>query len=278
MMPTRVVRLRSFSLRAAIALAFVARVAAPPTLHAQFGVDKTELFLNTSDFVGRTGIVMVRNEGNSRAQATLKLEDWDRAEDGANRFFAPGTVAQSCAQALKIFPLSISLAPGESQAIRVEMDSAYARTLKARECWSVVLVETAVPQTEAGGRVLLYRLRTGVKVYATPQGLSADGVVTDVAIRAGSAGMSGELKDTVAVAFQNTGSKHVIARGRVEVRRADNSTVAVVELPAAYALPGATMKVRAALPALAAGRYVVLAVMDYGGSEIAAAQLEYEAR
>jgi hypothetical protein len=38
------------------------------------------------------------------------------------------------------------------------------------------------------------------------------------------------------------------------------------------------MRVRAALPALAPGRYVVLAVMDYGGAEIAAAQLEYEAR
>jgi P pilus assembly chaperone PapD len=278
MMPTRVVRFRCLSSCAGISLAFAILVAAPLPLHAQFGVDKTELFLNTSDSVGRSGIVMVRNEGNLRAQATLKLEDWDRAEDGANRFFAPGTVAQSCAQALKIFPLSISLAPGESQAVRVEMDSAYARTLKGRECWSVVLVETAVPQTEAGGRVLLYRLRTGVKVYATPQGLSVDGAVTDVAIRAANASSAGELKDTVAVAFQNTGSKHVIARGRVEVRRADNTTVSVVELPAAYALPGATMRVRAALPVLAPGRYVVLAVMDYGGVEIAAAQLEYEAR
>jgi hypothetical protein len=38
------------------------------------------------------------------------------------------------------------------------------------------------------------------------------------------------------------------------------------------------MRVRAALPALATGRYVVLAVMDYGGAEIAAAQLEHEVR
>jgi len=82
----------------------------------------------------------------------------------------------------------------------------------------------------------------------------------------------------VEVAFQNTGSKHVVANGRVEVRRPDNTTVAVIDLPPAYALPGATMRVRATLPALATGRYVVLAVLDYGGTEIAAAQLEHEVR
>jgi hypothetical protein len=38
------------------------------------------------------------------------------------------------------------------------------------------------------------------------------------------------------------------------------------------------MRVRATLPPLAAGRYVVLAVVDYGGNEIAAAQLEHEVR
>jgi len=247
----------------------------PGAAKGQFGIDKTELFLNPADSSSRSGVLMVRNEGAVRAQATIKIEDWDRSEDGGNRFFAPGTLPQSCAAALKLFPLTLSLGPGESQAVRIDMDAAAARAMTARECWSVVLVESAVPEGSSNGRTLVYRLRSGMKVYVMPASLTAEGQVTDVAIHsAGSAG----AKDTVEVAFQNTGTKHVVGRGRVEIRRPDNTTAAVVDLPFTYALPGATMRVRAALPALAVGRYVVLAVMDYGGAEIAAAQLEHEVR
>jgi len=265
MTPLRAVRL------AALVLCCVSTVA-----HAQFAIDKTEMFLNPGDSSTRGGVLMVRNEGAERAQASLKLEDWDRSEDGGNRFFTAGTHPQSCSKALKVFPLTLSLAPGESQAIRIDLDPAAARDFRGRECWSVVLVESATPETGANGRTLVYRIRTGLKVYVMPAGLTAEGQVADVAIHSGDAGPN--AKDTVEVAFQNTGTKHVVARGRVEVRRPDNTTAAVIELPLAYALPGATMRVRAALPALATGRYVVLAVMDYGGSEIAAAQLEHEVR
>jgi len=251
--------------------------ALPSVARAQFGVDKTELFLNPSVSAERTGILTVRNEGSERAQATISIEDWDRAESGTNRFYDAGTLPQSCAQALRVFPRTLSLAAGETQSIRVELDSVAGGTAAGRECWSLVLVESAVPQAGPNGRTLLYRLRTGVKVYAAPAGLTMDGQVADVAMHA-AARDSSNAKDTVEVAFQNTGTKHVVGRGRVEVRRPDNTTVAVVELPPAYALPGATMRVRAALPALAAGRYGVLAVVDYGGTEIAAAQLEHEVR
>jgi P pilus assembly chaperone PapD len=259
------------------ALAAAVALAAPSAAHAQFAIDKTEMLLTPGDAARRTGVVTVRNDGATRAQATISIEDWDRAEDGGNRFFAAGTMTQSCAKALKVFPLAMNLAPGESQAVRITMDSS--ATAASGECWSVVLVETAVPDVNASGRTLLYRLRTGVKVYALPQGLTLDGQVADVAMhQSAGADSTGVAKDTVEVAFQNTGTKHAIARGKVEIRRPDNTTVAVVELPLAYALPGATMRVRAAVPALATGRYVVLAVMDYGGAEIAAAQLEHEVR
>jgi P pilus assembly chaperone PapD len=268
-------RTRSMA-RSVNAVALLVSCLLPAAAKGQFAIDKTELFLNPGDTAARNGVLIVRNEGPTRAQATIKIEDWDRSEDGGNRFFAPGTLPQSCSAALKLFPLSLSLGPGESQAVRIDMDPTMARAMSSRECWSVVLVESAVPETGANGRTLVYRLRTGMKVYVMPSGLTADGQVTDVAIH--SATPVANAKDTVEVAFQNTGTKHVVGRGRVEIRRPDNSTAAVVELPLAYALPGSTMRVRAQLPALAAGRYVVLAVMDYGGAEIAAAQLEHEVR
>jgi P pilus assembly chaperone PapD len=265
------------NVRIAVASAIAASLVllAPAVLRAQFAIDKTEMVLAPGDPTQRTGVVTVRNDGAQRAQATLSIEDWDRSEDGGNRFFAAGTMPQSCASSLKVFPLALNLAPGESQAVRITMDSS--SVASSRECWSVVLVETTIPETNATGRTLLYRLRTGVKVYALPRSLTVDGQVADVSLH--SATVAGDqAKDTVEVAFQNTGTKHVVARGKVEIRRPDNTTVAVVDLPLAYALPGSTMRVRASLPALSGGRYVLLAVMDYGGAEIAAAQLEHEVR
>ena len=247
-----------------------------PTLsQAQFAIDKTELFLRPDAPDQRNGVLMVRNEGSERAQAIIKVEDWDRADDGTNRFFPSGTKPGSCAQALKVFPLSISLAPGEAQSIRIDLDAGAASSI-AKECWSVVLVESQQPRAQASGRTIMYTLRTGLKVYAAPAGLKVDGEVSDVNVVDRTSDHGPE--QDVLVAFKNIGEKHVMAQGRVEVRRGDNTVAASVTLPPMYALAGAEMRVKALMPTLPKGKYVLLAILDYGGLELAAAQFEYEAK
>ncbi len=247
----------------------------PHAARAQFAIDKTEISLNPRDSLSRTAVLLVRNEGAERAQATIKIEDWDRAEDGTNRFYTAGSHPRSCAKGLSVFPLSVTLAPGESQSIRIAYDpkaGGVAGAVAPSECWSVVLVEHLLPRPTTDGRTLYYTLRTGAKVYVEPSGLTKDGQVADVAVKA-SAG-----QEEIEVAFENTGTLHVVAKGRLEFRRADNTTAATVDLPLAYVLPGATGRVRVKQPALPKGKYLILAVMDYGGAELAAAQLEHEAR
>jgi hypothetical protein len=142
--------------------------------------------------------------------------------------------------------------------VRVAYDSAGAAAAAPRECWSVVLVESVLPRTEASGRTLFYALRTGMKLYVQPPGLVADGQVADVAVRDARPDSTGRPAGREAeVVFENTGTRHLVARGRLEFRRPDNTTAASVELPPAYALPGATARVKAELPAIAPGKYVV---------------------
>ena len=261
----------------------LACIATPAVAGAQFAIDKTELFLRPDVAASRSGVLMVRNEGAARAQAVIKIEDWDRADDGTNRFFPAGTTPGSCAKALRVFPLTISLLPGESQAIRIDLDATMASNITS-ECWSVVLVEASQPTTQADGRTLVYTLRTGLKVYAAPAGLKIDGDVTDVSLTSRStdtdsgAGTGTGPQYEATVTFKNTGEKHVLAQGRIELRREDNSLVASVPLPPIYALPGSEMRAKAMLPPMAKGKYVLLAILDYGGAELAAAQLEHEVR
>jgi P pilus assembly chaperone PapD len=264
----------------AVAASAAVGVAMPRAAAAQLAVDHVELTLRPDVKDQRVALINVRNEGATTVQATIRLEDWNRAEDGTNNFSPLRTLPGSCAAVLNVFPLAASLAPGATQSIRVTLDSAAAPT---RECWSAAVVETVEPRTNAG-RTVAYVLRTAVKIYVEPAGLPSDAIVADMKIapRPAPAAQDGAARSEAAaqldVLFQNTGERHVVARGSVEFRRADNSVAAKVELPDVYALPGAKSRVTAPLPALPAGRYVVLAMFDFGGDDIVAAQTEYEAR
>jgi hypothetical protein len=115
-----------------------------------------------------------------------------------------------------------------------------------------------------------------VKIYVMAPGLRADGEIDAVRLVADSGAARGS--QGVEVAFANTGTRHVVAEGALEVRRTDNTLVTRVPLPNVYALPGARQFVRVPMPDLPAGSYVFLATMDYGGPDIAAALLEHRKR
>ena len=140
---------------------------------------------------------------------------------------------------------------------------------------AAAVVETVQPAEREGQRVA-YVLRTAVKIYVQSPGLRAAGEIADLRLVPEPADRASAAR--VEVAFANTGTRHVTAEGVLEVRRPDNAVVARVPLPNVYALPGARQAIRVPLPDLPPGRYVLLATLDYGGIDIAAAMLEHRHR
>jgi P pilus assembly chaperone PapD len=242
---------------------------------AQLAVNRVEVVMHTNDLFTRDVVIGVRNESGKPVQALVRLEDWDRSADGSNQWYPYGTRAGggSCGKALSIFPQSMRLDAGASQSVRVVLDSEYAPT---GECWAAAVVETVQPAERQGQRVA-YVLRTAVKIYVQPPGLRADGEIAGIRLVADSS-EKGKPAPGIEVAFANTGSRHVVAEGVLEVRRPDNAIVTRVPLPNVYALPGARQAVRVPMPDLPPGNYVFLATMDYGGPDIAAALLEHRKR
>jgi len=238
---------------------------------AQLAIDKLDLVLRPESTEERTGLLVVRNESDTPTQAVVTLEDWDRAPDGNNRFYPAGSVAGSCAKSLHVFPLSLSLKPGEAQTIRIDYTGPAQR---ASECWSLVVVESAVSRQSANGRQLMYHIRTGLKVYVSPEGALVDGEVEGLSVARTTT--DGRTRDVAILAFANRGGKHYSAKGRLEIRREDNSLVETLDLPPLYALPGSTMHATVTLPTLPAGRYLLLGIVDYGGSEVAAGMSTFE--
>ena len=249
-----------------VLLALVARDA-----HGQLTVDALEVHMTASSGVR---MVNVRNDAAKRVQAVLTIEDWERDERGVNRFMSGGSHPSSCAGALEVFPKSIVLEPGESANVRLSLTQGAGASPGAAantaNCWSVVFIENRATQ-ESGGRQLSYNVRTGIKVFGESATARRDGFIEAMEIAESST-------DSLDVMFRNAGDVQLLVKASVEVRRVDNSVVHRAELESFPVLPSQRRMLRSAVPVLPKGRYVLLALLDYGGSEIVAGQLEYEVR
>jgi P pilus assembly chaperone PapD len=236
---------------------------------AQLLVDPLEVSINSAGANRVLGGFTATNTSDVAVQATITRQDWDRVENGDNRFLPAGSTGNSCGVALSVSPLSIRVEPHSSRTVRLAVQNAAG--LK-KECWDIVFVEEVPQRASVSGNSLHYVFRTGVKVYVAPQGLTRDAAVEDMAVQD-----SG--KKQVAIRFHNTGGTHLMAKGRLEFRRLDNTLAMQVPIAEFPTLPGATRKVLMDIPAeLTAGDYVILAMIDFGGSELVAGQIDYQAK
>ena len=272
-----------------LALCAVGVVISQPA-SAQLLVDPLEVTMITSGANRVFGSFSLSNTSDAPVQATISRQDWDRAENGDNRFLPAGTTGTSCGAILSASPLSIRIDPHSSRIIRLGVQNAAALS---KECSDIFFVEELPQPASVKGNSLQYIFRTGIKVYVAPPGLTRDGGVENVAVEdvpvtpaqssASQAKLSVHMplatKRQISIRFHNTGGMHLLAKGRLEFRRLDNTLAMQVPIPEFPTLPGATRKVMVDVPAgLATGDYVVLALIDFGGPELVAGQIDYQAK
>lgn len=259
-----------------LAVCVLALVGAPRAVVAQLEVDQLELFVRS---VGgeREATFRVRNASAEEQTARLVVSDWDRADDGLNRFTDRGTVDGSCSDAVTVFPAVASLRAGESQEVRVS----YTGGPRDVMCWAAVLVELAPrPQARRAGAGVSVEVRSAVKLYVAPVAERLDVRIEAVDIGRHVPRHTEPASDTLssdAIAMlRNVGNTQVRAKLRVEYRNTADSVVARHLDNDVPLLPGATRQWRARVPMLAPGRYIVLIVVDYGGPELVAGQIDLE--
>lgn len=265
---SRIARRRGRCLALAVTLVLVGRRAS-----AQVAVDELEVHLSLRPGATRlAGTFHAANPTDGPVNATISVADWDRSDRGENRYYPLGTLPGSCGPHVKVFPSVLRLEPRSVQAIQVIVDSADA---VPRECHAILFVESA-PMRGLSASGLAYTVRYGVKVYAerdVPP--SAEVVAMSMERRVASAAPN-DSAWVLDLAFHNSGGRQTETHGSVEVRRLDNSVVKSVDVAEFPTLPGATRKLSVRMPSLPSGRYVVLALLDYGGGEIAAGQASLE--
>lgn len=237
-------------------------------LSAQLSVDELEVFLRSDDAARRTGVIRVTNDTDKTLQALVEIQDWDRDAAGGNQFHPLGTVARSCRDQLKAFPLSLRIEPKRTEPLRIAFEGP-----ADASCWGIVFIQSSEPQRSSTEQSeITYIIRTGIKVYVEPVRAARLGDVDSVRL------VTGDTASTVDVYFRNAGNAHLKPRGVVEIRSANNETVANLEIKEFPIVPDGIRRLSLPMPKLAAGRYIALALIDYQGEEIAAGQLEFEIR
>jgi P pilus assembly chaperone PapD len=257
---------------------------------AQLLVDPLEVTLTTAGNNRVPGSFSLSNTSDVATQATITRQDWDRVENGDNRFLPTGTSGTSCGAMLTASPLSIRVEAHTSRIIRLAAQNAAALN---KECRDIFFVEEVPQRAATKGNSLQYIFRTGVKVYVAPPGLARDAQVEgmsveDSTVTPSAAGTPLKLsvsagpaatKRQIAIRFHNTGGMHLLAKGRLEFRRLDNTLAMQVPIAEFPTLPGAVRKLMVDVPTgLAPGDYVVLALIDFGGAELVAGQIDYQAK
>lgn len=272
-----------------LALCAVGVMAAQPA-SAQLLVDPLEVTMLTTGAGRVSASFSVQNTSDKPVQATVTRQDWDRQENGDNRFLPAGSSGKSCGSMLSVSPLSIRVEPHTARVVRLSVQTNAALT---RECWDIVFVEEVPQRAATKGNSLQYIFRTGVKVYVAPPGLSRDAAVEGMTVvdapaktasstpnaKPASVSPASPNAKQIAITFHNTGGMHLLAKGRVEFRRLDNTLATQVQIAEFPTLPGSVRKVLVDVPRdLQPGDYVALALIDFGGAELVAGQIDYQAK
>lgn len=213
----------------------------------------------------------VLNNETDPLEIQISLADWDRDINGENRFYPPGTLSRSAAHWLSISPLRFDLTPNEQKEIRFsitvpkEVGGTY---------WAAIMVEAAPKQTQPQppGTTVIVRRRFAVKVLETPPGTGTkDGRITLIDVR-------GLNPPNIFIEFENRGTIHTPeVKGRIEIRDEKGAPLEKLDVEGFPTLPGARrlLKVTSARKKgdlLPPGKYLVLAILDYGGESLAGGQ------
>lgn len=251
-------------------------------LGAQVSVEELEVHLQLRrDTAALTQVIPVRNEESRAQQVRVTLGDWVRDSIGNNQFLPAKSTRTSCGDRVRVFPATFQIAPGATELVRVS----YQPTPADSGCWSIVFIETVTPpvaRPDGQGSFLTLEIRTGVKIYVHQAGAFRDGSVQsgEVAVRWRLKDPRSGSRDSVlvreaTVLLVNSGTAHLRVNGVLEVRDSAGTLLHTVSGTDVPMTPGSARYIALRIPELPKGEYIAVMLLDYGGDEIAAAQMDF---
>ncbi|HED04019.1 MAG TPA: hypothetical protein ENI60_04555 [Candidatus Fraserbacteria bacterium] len=215
----------------------------------------------------------VINNDTEPTSITVSVCDWLRDLQGQNLFCkAAGQVPRSASAWVSAAPKQFELEPNKSKEIRFTLSVPTDKSLDGTY-WTAVMVEgTPVTQPGQPGTTITVKRRFAVKVLETAAGTGhKDGQISDVEVH-------GLNPPRVLVEFSNRGTLNLPkVSGRVEIRDRSGATVDTIPIATFPILPGyrrqlTVTSARKRGDLLPPGRYLILAILDFGGANLVGGQ------
>ncbi len=213
-----------------------------------------------------TGTVRVRNTSTQPQVARIYQTDYRFLADGRTFYEQPGTAPRSNAPWVRFNPAQLTLAPGEEAAVAYEV--AVPAGMRG-SYWSVLMVETAQPEpvrTAQRGVGITPGIRYAVQL-ATHVGQAERRIALEGARLTGETGSR-----ALEVNVSNTGEQADRLELRVDLFDADGAPAGRLSSSRGLVYPGTSIHQRFELPALPAGTYRALLVVDTGSDEVFGAE------
>lgn len=231
-------------------------LAVPVAAAAQFSVYPAMVEFPAASGVG-TESLTIENQGSESIEVRVYQSDYDRTEDGGHTYLEHGSHVNSCRGRLQAFPDQLAVEPGQRGEIRLRLEGG------SGTCWGIVFVEKRT--LTASGITVAQRI--GVKVLARSAGGTMEGRV---------GGMSVDTAGgrAAVIGFENEGEQVLDIDGEIEIRDMTGEILEVLDVDPFRVLPGRTRRVRVSLDdaTLTPGRYVLVAVLDFGGEYLVGGQ------
>jgi P pilus assembly chaperone PapD len=209
--------------------------------------------------------ITVRNSSDQPLHIQATLADFKVEPNGSYLFMKPGTGAYSIMKSADVNPREFDIAPNTAQMVRFSFTAP--ASMKGE--YAGIVFFTTRPQRHAG-RGIAFAERIASKIYAyDPNTLRIAGAVDRVSVKQTAIG------EEFAVGFKNTGDAHIYLNGRIDVKRGD-ATVASVPLPAQQLVDrGGVRTLNVFGPKLPPGKYSAIALVDYGGTDLAGGEITF---
>ena len=225
--------------------------------------------LNVVPGENRTGVITVDNKGSEKVRVLCYITDIDMDKFGNLLFPEGGTLSQSCEPWLLVNPEDFTLSQGTNQRVRYTLkvpDNA-AGTFLA----SIFFQSKPEGKSQTTGSQLTVRVGTIFVINVIGTGFKS-GELTALSMN----NIGKENIAQVELGFKNKGNLLVRPKGTVEIKNEAGWTVdkLVINEDNQAVLPYAERIIRIPIANIRPGSYDLIAMVDYGGSEILSGELK----
>ncbi|HVF71338.1 MAG TPA: hypothetical protein VM940_06995 [Chthoniobacterales bacterium] len=223
------------------------------------------------------GVILVRNSDKEAADIRVLQCDYLFQADGSNDYADAGQTARSNAGWITVTPSRARIAPGESLPIRYKGKAPADPKLQGTY-WSMILVQpNSVGALAPDGRPNEVAVGLSTTIRFAVQIVTEFGNSGTRSLRVADKRLvQGEGKRALQLDIENDGERLLIPQMTVELFDGTGASIGRFEAGRARIYPGCSIRAKADLTAVPAGKYSAMVLLDSGDAQVMGAQYDLE--